>query len=207
MINIIDVKEGDNIEKFNAAAKQAHDNPDTHGLLIKVYADWCGYCKKMTSDWARLINELKHNYSCKKSGCVLTIANIQAVDMEPNDPVLQNLEYIPKDINSIPTIVYVRKGVRGLEYSNKRVYSEMLKWIVSNPDFELMRRHSKKTHHRGTLHGITKKARTKFKDFHRDTLKRFHKEMRRQHKKSVRSRMPTPVALMPHQVPAYLRQT
>jgi hypothetical protein len=82
----------------------------------------------------------------------------------------------------------------------------MLKWIVSNPDFELVRRHSKKTHHRGTLRSITKKARTKFKDFHRDTLKRFHKEMRRQHKKSVRSRMPTPVAIMPNQVPAYLRQ-
>jgi len=210
MIEIIDVNEDQNIEKFNAAAKQAHDNPETHGLLIKVYADWCGHCRNMTADWKRLIDDLTKNYKCKKDGCVLTIANIQVVNMEPDDPVLTNLKYIPKDIQGVPMISYISKGVRSLEYSNERVYSKMLKWIVSHPDFELVRHHGKKTHHRGTLRGITKKARTKFKHFHRDTLKRFHKEMRRQHKRSVRSRMATPVAApaaAAAQVPAYLRQS
>jgi len=199
MIQIIDVKEGHNIDKFNAAAKQAHDHPDTHGLLIKVYATWCGHCQNMAAEWDRLIKELKQKYSCKKSGCVLTIANIEAVNLEPSDPVLQNLKYIPKDIHGVPMITYINKGVRSLEYSDERSYPKMLNWVVSHPEFALVKR----TNSKSVLSGITKKARTKFKEFHRDTLRRFHKEMRRQHKRSVRSRMPTPVA---SRIPAYLRE-
>lgn len=209
MLQFIDVTdENGNIDKFNAIAKEAHDNPETHGLLVKIYADWCGHCRNMKVEWNRLIHELKTNYICKKPGCVVTIANIQAVNMEPNDPIIQNLKYIPKDIRGIPLIMYVSKGVRTLEYSKERVYSEMLKWVVSNPDFELVRKNKKAHKGTRTLRGITKKAHTKFKEFHRDTLKRFHKDMKRQHKKSVKTRMPTPVVASTGQryVPAYLRE-
>jgi thiol-disulfide isomerase/thioredoxin len=205
MLQFIDVKENKNIDKFNAAAKQAHDHPETHGLLVKIYADWCGHCRNMTADWKRLIHELKTHYRCKKPGCVLTIANIQAVNLEPSDPVIQNIKYIPKDIQGVPMIMYVNKGASALEYSKERVYSEMLNWVIEHPDFGLVRKdaHNKTR----TLRGITKKARTKFKMFHRDTLKRFHEEMKHQHKKSVKSRMPTPVADHRKQyVPAYLRE-
>jgi thiol-disulfide isomerase/thioredoxin len=185
MLQYIEVNdETDNIEKFNAAAKQAHDHPDTHGLLVKIYADWCIHCQNMKADWQRLIHHLEKNYHCKKEGCVLTIANIRAVNLEPSDPIIQKLKYIPKDIQGVPLIMYVRKGARSLEYSEDRVYSKMLNWIISNPDF---------------------------KEFHRDTLKRFHKDMKRQHKKSVKTRMATPIASHHHHnngrryVPAYLR--
>lgn len=208
MLQFIDVKENKNIDKFNAAAKQAHDHPETHGLLVKVYADWCGHCRNMTADWKRLIHELKTHYRCKKPGCVLTIANIQAVNLEPSDPVIQNIKYIPKDIQGVPMIMYINKGTRGLEYSKERVYSEMLNWIIEHPDFGLVRKDAD-TAHKGTrtLRGITKKARTKFKMFHRDTLKRFHEEMKQQHKKSVKSRLQTPVASNGRRyIPAYLRE-
>lgn len=205
MLQFIEVNdESNNFEKFNAAAKQAHEHPDTHGMLVKIYADWCGHCQNMKSDWQRLIHELKKNYQCKKSGCVLTIANIRAVNLEPSDPVIQKLKYIPKDIQGVPLIMYISKGARSLEYSDERVFSKMLKWVVSHRDFELVRMSHA---HKGTrtLRGITKKAHTKFKEFHRDTLKRFHKDMKRQHKKSVKSRMPTPVATRHNrQIPAYL---
>ena len=59
MIQIINVRENKNIERFNAIAKHAHDHPDTHGLLVKIYADWCGHCRVMKSDWNRLMYELK----------------------------------------------------------------------------------------------------------------------------------------------------
>ena len=224
MIEIIDVKKRKHLDKFNAAAKQAHNHPDTHGLLVKIYADWCGHCQNMTADWKRLIDELKANYKCKRPGCVLTIANIRAGNLGPNDPIIQNLKYIPKDIQGVPMIMYISKGVRGLEYSNERVYSEMLNWIVAHPDFGLTRkanaRHApghehehehedEHEHVKRPLHGLTKKARTKFKHFHRATLKRFHHEMKRQHKKSVDSRMPTPVAhtrKTGRHIPAYLRE-
>lgn len=207
MLQFIEVNdESNNFEKFNAAAKQAHDHPDTHGMLVKIYADWCGHCRNMKSDWQRLIHELKKNYQCKKPGCVLTIANIRAVNLEPSDPVIQKLKYIPKDIQGVPLIMYISKGARSLEYSDERVFSKMLKWVVSHRDFELVRMSHA---HKGTrtLRGITKKAHTKFKEFHRDTLKRFHKDMKRQHKKSVKSRMATPVATRHNrQIPAYLRE-
>jgi thiol-disulfide isomerase/thioredoxin len=215
MIEIIDVKENKNIDKFNAAAKKAHDHPETHGLLVKIYADWCGHCRTMKADWKRLTRELKTHYQCKKPGCVLTIANIRAVNLEPNDPVIQRIKYIPKDIQGVPMIAYISKGARSLEYSNDRVYSEMLKWVITHPDFGLIRkadaRHAHgREHEHGNrpLHGLTKNARTKFKHFHRATLKRFHHEMKRQHKKSVDSRMPTPVAhtrKTGRHIPAYLR--
>ena len=220
MIEIIDVKENKNIDKFNAAAKKAHDHPETHGLLVKIYADWCGHCRNMKADWKRLTRELKTHYQCKKPGCVLTIANIRAVNLEANDPVIQRIKYIPKDIQGVPMIAYISKGTRGLEYSNDRVYSEMLKWVISHPDFGLTRKadarhapgheHEHEHEHEHVtrpLHGLTKKARTKFKHFHRATLKRFHHEMKRQHKKSVDSRMPTPVAhtrKTGRHIPAYL---
>ena len=207
MLQFIEVNdESNNFEKFNAAAKQAHEHPDTHGMLVKIYADWCGHCRNMKSDWQRLIHELKKNYQCKKPGCVLTIANIRAVNLEPSDPVIQKLKYIPKDIQGVPLIMYISKGARSLEYSDERVFSKMLKWVVSHRDFELVRMSHA---HKGTrtLRGITKKAHTKFKEFHRDTLKRFHKNMKRQHKKSVKSRMLTPVATRHNrQIPAYLRE-
>ena len=66
--------------------------------------------------------------------------------------------------------------------------------------------------HSKILRGITKKARIKFRNFHRDTLKQFHEKMKQQHKKSVKSRIPTPVANAAlHQtknggnIPAYLQ--
>lgn len=213
MIEVIDVKENHNIDKFNAAAKRAHDNPETHGLLVKIYADWCGHCQNMKAEWARLTHELKKNYRCKKPGCVLTIANIQVVNMEANDPVINSIKYIPKDIRGVPLIMYVSKGVRGLEYSNDRVYSEMLKWVVSNPDFALARKGAQPnpTENKQLLYGLTKKARTKFKHFHRATLKQFHKEMKHKHNhnKSVHSRIPTPFPYTRktdrRHIPAYLR--
>jgi len=216
MIEIIDVKKRKHLDKLNAAAKQAHDHPETHGLLVKIYADWCGHCVNMKADWKRLTDELKADYKCKRPGCVLTIANIRAGDLGPNDPIIQNIKYIPKDIQGVPIIMYVSKGVRGLEYSKERVYSEMLNWIVAHPDFGLVRKGATTADadaptstaaDTATLRHLTKKARTKFKEFHRGTLKRLHKEMRRDHQKSVKTRMATPAATRHNRpIPAYLRQ-
>ena len=216
MIQIIDVKKRKHLNKLNAAAKHAHDHPDTHGLLVKIYADWCGHCRNMTADWQRLTEELKADYKCKKPGCVLTIANIRANDLGPNDRILKNIKYIPKDIKGVPMIMYISKGVRSLEYSKERVYSEMLNWIVAHPDFGLVRKGATTADadaptstaaDTATLRHLTKKARTKFKEFHRGTLKRLHKEMRRDHQKSVKTRMATPAATRHNRpIPAYLRQ-
>lgn len=238
MINIIEVNKTKNINELNAAAKEALDNPETNGLLVKFYAEWCGFCTKMAGDWEKLTDELETNYACKTPGCVLTIANIQIDAMDGSDPVISQIKNIPKDLTGVPSIMYVSNGQRGMEYSGDRVYDQMLEWVIEHPTFGLVKKgegnnnnnnnnnesdyaadvpyadeyhapppHEVQKPHKASssIKRITKRARTKFKLFHRKSLRRFHKLMKKQHKKSVKSRNPTPRRITKH-IPAYLRR-
>ena len=236
MINIIEVNSTQNINELNAAAKEALDHPETHGLLVKFYAEWCGFCTKMAGDWKQLTEELKTNYTCKTPDCVLTIANIQIDAMDESDPVISQIKNIPKDLTGVPSIMYVSNGQRGMEYSGDRVYDKLLEWVIQHPTFGLVKKgqdnnnnnnnepiytsdvhyadeynapppHEVQKPHKASsssIKRITKRARTKFKLFHRKSLRRFHKLMKKQHKKSVKSRNPTPRRTTKH-IPAYLR--
>ena len=212
MIKIIEVNGKKNINELNAAAKETLDHPETHGLLVKIYANWCGHCTKMAADWEKLIHELKTNYTCKTPDCVLTIANVQIEALDDSDPVISGIKHIPKDINGVPCIMYVSKGARGAEYSGERVYNKLLEWIIAHPKFGLVKnehKHEHKHEHNdNNIRRITKNARTKFKLFHRKSLRRFHDLMKKQHQRSVKSRHPTPGRHHHHQtihIPAYLR--
>lgn len=205
MIKTIEVNRKKNINELNAMAREALDHPETHGLLVKIYAKWCGHCQNMAADWNKLIDELKTNYTCKNPDCVLTIANVQIEALDDTDPVIRGIKHIPKDINGVPSIMYVSKGQRGQEYSGERVYDKLLEWVVAHPKFGLVKKHSADAHDdnkHSTIKRITKHARTKFKLFHRKSLRRFHKSMK--HQRSVKSRHPTP-GRHTRQIPAYLR--
>jgi thiol-disulfide isomerase/thioredoxin len=204
MIKTIEVNRKKNINELNAMAREALDHPETHGLLVKIYAKWCGHCQNMAADWNKLIDELKANYTCKNPDCVLTIANVQIEALDDTDPVIRGINHIPKDINGVPSIMYVSKGQRGQEYSGERVYDKLLEWVVAHPKFGLVKKHSAAhdDDKHSTIKRITKHARTKFKLFHRKSLRRFHKSMK--HQRSVKSRHPTP-GRHTRQIPAYLR--
>jgi thiol-disulfide isomerase/thioredoxin len=204
MIKTIEVNRKKNINELNAMAREALDHPETHGLLVKIYAKWCGHCQNMAADWNKLIDELKTNYTCKNPDCVLTIANVQIEALDDTDPVIRGIKHIPKDINGVPSIMYVSKGQRGQEYSGERVYDKLLEWVVAHPKFGLVKKHSAAhdDDKHSTIKRITKHARTKFKLFHRKSLRRFHKSMK--HQRSVKSRHPTP-GRHTRQIPAYLR--
>jgi thiol-disulfide isomerase/thioredoxin len=214
MIKIIEVNRKKNINELNACAKEALEHPETHGLLVKIYAKWCGHCKNMAADWNKLIDELKANYTCKNPDCVLTIANVQIEALDDTDPVIRGIKHIPKDINGVPSIMYVSKGQRGAEYSGERVYDKLLEWVVKHPKFGLVKKgapthaptHAHATNRNAhTIKRITKHARTKFKLFHRKSLRKFHELMKKQHHRSVKSRDPTPGRRHTRQIPAYLR--
>ena len=203
MIKIIEVNGKKNINELNAAAQEALDHPETHGLLVKMYANWCGHCQNMAAAWEKLIDELKANYTCKTPQCVLTIANVEIDALDDTDPVIRGIKHIPKDITGVPSIMYVSKGARGAEYSGDRVYDKLLEWVIAHPKFGLVKKRAAAAHTRASAHTsasasdhtikrITKNARTKFKLFHRKSLRRFHKRMKEQHKRSVKLRHPTP---------------
>lgn len=230
MIKILDVKtieapEGDKIIKskkdiekldkeikaINDAAEQALKHPKKYGLLVKIYADWCGHCKNMAEDWTALTKLLTREYECKNSNCTLTVANIQVNSPDKNDEIMSRLKHIPKDIEGVPSIMYVSSGKRDAEFKGNRNFEEMKNWILNHPIFELKKRQTlphqvdavndAKTNNTKTIRRIIKNAKPQFKEFHRRTLRRFHRKMRN-HNKSVNARIQTP-ARPPH-VPAYL---
>ena len=215
MIKIIDVHNENDINKLNNAAKEALDNPKTHGLLVKLYANWCGYCKKMAADWDKLINELKTNYRCKDENCILTIANVEIQQLDDSDPIIRGIKHIPKDINGIPCIMYVSNGKRDMEYSGVRNYKNLLKWVIEHPLFGLIKNQSQSQSQSQSQttsaiktsdsKRISKNARPKFKLFHRKSLRRFHKLMKSLNNRPVSSRDPTPLRRVSRKIPAYLR--
>jgi thioredoxin-like negative regulator of GroEL len=195
------------IKAINDAAEQALKHPKKYGLLVKIYADWCGHCKNMAEDWAALTKLLTTEYECKNSNCTLTVANIQVNSPDENDEIMSRLKHIPKDIEGVPSIMYVSSGKRDAEFKGNRNFEDMKNWILNHPIFELKKRQTlphqvdAKTNNTKTIRRIIKNAKPQFKEFHRRTLRRFHRKMRN-HNKSVNDRIQTP-ARPPH-VPAYL---
>ena len=137
MIKIVEVKSVNDVKNFNEIANNAGQNGQTHGLLVKMYADWCGHCQSMKDDWDALTRELKTHYECKNSKCNLTIANIRVQSMDNNDKIMANLKHIPKDIQGVPSIMFVSNGKRVQEYTGERVFADMIKWIINNNNFPL----------------------------------------------------------------------
>jgi thiol-disulfide isomerase/thioredoxin len=229
MIKIIEVNKVEDVTTLNNVAQQVKDDPNKNGLVVKFYADWCGYCKMMKNDWDKLVIELMNNYESKNG--LLVIANVKVQSMDENDEIMAKIENIPKDINGIPAIMFVRDGKRGDEYKGDRVYHEMLSWFVNNKEFPLQKNAdseknsrlntgatvsssgmmvrsrssgSKKKARGSSIKRIIKRARPQFKEFHRDTLRKLHRELRKYHNaRSVKNRTKTPGNF--GNIPAYVR--
>jgi len=213
MIKNIKVSKVEDVNALNIITRKVKENPETNGLIVKFYADWCGHCLEMREDWDKLINELINNYKCKKPNCTLTIADIQVQTMDNKDQIMNNLKDVPKDIQGVPVIMFVLNGKRGEEYSDIRVYDKMLHWITNNKKFPIHKKSEKAT----TISADKKassKSRSKssnrkrtptiknqknvdvvFTEPNRNVLDNIHREMRKRYKvRTVRNRIKTPAA-------------
>jgi len=219
MIKIVEVKSVNDVKRFNEIAKKVLNNPQTQGLLVKFYADWCGHCQSMTVDWDKITRELKSKYECQNTNCTLTIANIRVQSMDDNDKIIKNVKHIPKDIQGVPSILFVSNGKITQEYSGERVFEQMLSWIINNNNFPLKMKTTltpnshtisesvstaktntlpsktkSKSIKSSTLKRLIKQAKPKFKEFHSKTLRDFHRNLRETRKvRSVKNRTQTPL--------------
>lgn len=187
MIKILEVISVNDVNKFNKIANKALHNHQTHGLLVKFYADWCGHCQSMKNDWDALITEIKTKYECKNQNCNLTIANIRVQSMDNNDKIMANLKYIPKDIQGVPSIIFVSNGIKNQVYTGERKYTDMLNWVINNNNFPLKKITSKPSSN--IISRLIKNATPKFKELHNKTYRNFHRKLHKERiSKSVKNR-------------------
>ena len=100
----------------------------THVIVGKIYADWCGYCQMMQNDWDNLKRDLGEN---KKIEFVDDIEQKNEGDMVNN----VNEKYLKKSPLKLslqggyPTIFKIKNGK--LSYFNgERTYDAMKKWCL-----------------------------------------------------------------------------
>jgi len=201
MIKNIKVSKVEDVNALNIITRKVKENPETNGLIVKFYADWCGHCDEMREDWDKLINDLVNNYKCKKPNCTLTIADIQVQTMDNKDQIMNNLKDVPKDIQGVPVIMFVLNGKRGEEYSDMRVYDKMLHWITHNKKFPIHKKTSSRSISRSRSSNRKRMSTIKnqkrvdlvFTEPNRNVLNNIHREMRKHYKvRTVRNRTKTP---------------
>jgi len=100
----------------------------THVIVGKIYADWCGYCQMMQNDWDNLKRDLGEN---KKIEFVDDIEQKNEADGVNN----VNEKYLKKSPVKLslqggyPTIFKIKNGK--LSYFNgNRVLEDMKKWCL-----------------------------------------------------------------------------
>jgi thiol-disulfide isomerase/thioredoxin len=87
-------------------------------VLIKFHAVWCGYCKKLTPIWQKLIK--KFDEKTLKNGKSIKLISL---DSEAHQKLAKKHE-----ISAFPTLKLFKKK-KVVEYENKNTYVEISKFI------------------------------------------------------------------------------
>ena len=95
----------------------------------RVYAEWCGHCKAMESDWEKLKSDSKHIWGGKVS-----VVDIEDKEMATKIPTVN-----PKIVsNGFPTLFSFKadKPDTTLEYyTGERTLSSMMAWLKGKAGF------------------------------------------------------------------------
>jgi len=88
---------------------------DNEFVFVEFYAPWCGHCKRLAPDWAKLATKLK------EEGHKVSVAKLDATQAE---------EVAAKHgIRGYPTIKFFRNG-KGLDYEGGRTLDELYNYAV-----------------------------------------------------------------------------
>jgi len=91
-------------------ALEAHEN----GLLVEMYAPWCGHCKQLAPEYEKAAKELE--------GKGLSIAKLDATEHKAS-----GAKY---GVTGYPTIKYIIKGGTAVDYSGGRTADDIVKYVV-----------------------------------------------------------------------------
>ena len=92
--------------------KKLNTNLKNKDFALWFYANWCGHCKDMESEWNNLEKDCKHKY------------NVARVRDDMKDKLVHNLGSIA---TGFPTIVTIRNGKVVATHNKERNSSELLK--------------------------------------------------------------------------------
>ncbi|KAG5186863.1 protein disulfide isomerase [Tribonema minus] len=87
-------------------------NPD--GLLVEMYAPWCGHCKKLAPEFEKAAKELE--------GKGLSIAKLDATEHKTSAGKYE--------VKGYPTLKYILKGGKALDYNGGRTAPDIVKYVV-----------------------------------------------------------------------------
>lgn len=98
-------------------------------VFLKIYAPWCGHCKKIAPVWEELAEQLKDNQH-------IVIAKFDGTANEPDTTGF--------DFHGFPTLYYVKAGTNApIPYDGDRTVEGMISFIkkhaskpITVPDFD-----------------------------------------------------------------------
>lgn len=101
------------------------ENSKNSVFYIKFWAPWCGYCKKMESDWTRIYNDYNDKIVNKK--------RVKIMQIRDDNPILKTFtQMYGLSIDGFPTVIRMRleNGKPQIEtYEKSRNYEAISSYI------------------------------------------------------------------------------
>ena len=98
--------------------------------MVKVYADWCGHCKTLAPEWAKMEAHLKHH--ARKNGHYVEVLGVNSEAIPAGMMHVKKVTGVnlPQSVHGYPTIYCISKN--GVEqYGGNRTAKEMADWAHS----------------------------------------------------------------------------
>ena len=108
-------------ENFTSSANTFNSDVANGQKLVWFYADWCGHCKKMHSDWDAAASKMNGD-------------EVKMVKVDCGDPKNKEHQQITRkySISGYPTIMLLENGETVSEYKDGRTKQDFISYVNQN---------------------------------------------------------------------------